>query len=340
MAVRFSYIVLALLVVSAAGVADELQMKNGSRLVGTLISADQEKVVFDTPFAGEITIQQANIEVVHTQNEVTVLMQDGLVYRNKKIVALEDELIVFDEDQNPRAFDVLDIKMVNPEPWLLGEGYQWLGQVNTALKSERGNTDTDELDLDFETSWRSLKDRYTVRGLWEIDRTNGIKAKNTWSLRNKYDRFSRDDPDNYYGFQVAFKYDEFADLDLRTSLGPYIGRQFFETDYLSLHAELGIAYVDEQFNVAEDDDFWGSNWEVRLSSGIIPGTDLYVLSEGVMSFADTDEIIANTTVGLKFPLIFGFQTAAEALYQYDGGAVEGVDTTDETFRFKLGYSWK
>ncbi|NCF19057.1 MAG: hypothetical protein GWP63_12515 [Haliea sp.] len=36
--------------------ADELLMKNGSLLVGTLVSASDSTVVFDTPFAGEITL--------------------------------------------------------------------------------------------------------------------------------------------------------------------------------------------------------------------------------------------------------------------------------------------
>jgi len=27
------------------------------------------------------------------------------------------------------------------------------------------------------------------------------------------------------------------------------------------------------------------------------------------------------------------------VYEYDGGAVEGVDDTDETYRFKVGYHW-
>jgi putative salt-induced outer membrane protein YdiY len=332
-------IVLVFALFAGAGNADELIMKNGSRLVGTLVSSDENSVVFNTPFADDITIAQDSIETIITEQEVTLLMQDGTIYRDKKIVTQDDDLIVFEADQRPVKFDVQDIKMINPEPWRLGEGYKWFGEVNVALESERGNTDSDETDAELESIWRSLEDRFTIRGSKEVDRSNGDKTKNEWKLRNKYDRFSVSDPDNYYGVQAAFEHKEFADVDLRTIVGPYIGRQFVESKFLAVQGELGLVYVDEQFDVAEDDNYWGSNWELRLTSGIIPNTELYVNQDGILNFSDTQNVIINTTVGIGLPLILGFKVAAEAKYEYDGGAVNGVDDTDRTYNVKLGYAW-
>lgn len=67
--------------------------------------------------------------------------------------------------------------LVNPEPWRIGDGYKWFGELNSALAMERGNTDTDELDINFESIWRSLEDRYTVRGAWELDEANGVEKQ-------------------------------------------------------------------------------------------------------------------------------------------------------------------
>jgi hypothetical protein len=339
MAGRHGFIFAALLVIANSSAADELLMKNGSRLVGTLVSASEAGVIFDTPYAGELTIERGTIETIITEEKVTLLMQDGSIFRDKLIVAEGESLTVLSDDQLPIQFAAADINQLNPEPWRLGDGYKWYGEVNTALESERGNTDTDEVDIDFESIWRSLEDRYTMRGSWEVDQTDGEKNKNTWTLRNKYDRFRVDDPDNYYGIQAAFKHDEFADLDLRTIVGPYVGRQFFETKLLTMQGEVGVVYVDEQFDVAEDHDYWGSSWELRLSSDIIPKTELYLLSDGLVDYGDVDSFVANTTVGIGFPLMFGFKAAAEVKYEYDGGAVEGVDDLDQTYKFKLGYAW-
>jgi hypothetical protein len=42
---------------------------------------------------------------------------------------------------------------------------------------------------------------------------------------------------------------------------------------------------------------------------------------------------------LAFPLLWSLEAAAEVLFEYDSGAVEGVDENDETYKFRIGYSW-
>jgi hypothetical protein len=138
---------------------------------------------------------------------------------------------------------------------------------------------------------------------------------------------------------LVFFHDEFADLDLRTTVGPYIGRQFYESNLLTLSGEVGVVYVDEQFDIAEDDNFYGGNWELMVTSDIIPKTELYVEQMGVLNFDDIDGVLLDTIVGIKLPLLYGFQTAFEAKFEYDGGAVGDVDTMDETYSFKFGYTW-
>lgn len=339
MTVRHVPAYLLLVFFSWQAIADELVMKNGSRLIGKLVSASQSDVVFDTPFAGRISIKQANIQRIVADQKVNLMMQDGTVYRDKQIVSRDERMLVMGKEEQPVVFDVVDIKLVNPEPWRLGDGYKWFGQINAAFASERGNTNTDELDLDFETIWRSLEDRYTVRGRWEIDETGGTKNKNNSRLRGKYDRFSLQDHDNYVGFLLGFERDEFADLDLRTTVGPYIGRQFFETQLLTMHGELGFVFVDEKFDVAADNDYWGANWELRLASDIIPDTLLYAHADGVLNFNHIEQQLINTSIGISLPVLFGLKAGAEVRYEYNGGAVEGVDELDETYRVKFGYTW-
>ena len=109
MTIRHGFTFIALVACTALANADELLMKNGSRLVGTLVSSSESEVIFDTPFAGEITLKQENIETIITTEDVTLLMQDGRVFRNKKIIEQEGELIVIDQNESPVEFAVTDI---------------------------------------------------------------------------------------------------------------------------------------------------------------------------------------------------------------------------------------
>lgn len=333
------FLVLMLASLSFQAAADQIIMKDGSVLNGKVVSAEAGHVVFNTPFAGDIKISGENIEKMTTEEAVTLIMVDGTIYRDRQLVATEQGIQVVAEGMAPEFFNPGEIAYVNPEPWLLGEGYKWFGEVNTAAVIERGNTDSDEYDTDFKSIWRSLVDRYTVRGMYEVDENDGEKTKNQWRLRGKYDRFSPQNPDTYFGGQLLFIHDEIVGLDLRTALGPYIGRQFYESNLLTLSGEIGVVYVDEQYDVTEDNDYYGSNWELSLTSVIIPRTELYVLQVGVLNFDEIDGVLVDTIVGLKLPLLYGFQTAFEARFEYDGGAVEGADDLDETYSFKLGYSW-
>ena len=339
MTARHAVAFLVLLMLANWSAADELLMKNGSRLIGKLVSASESEVIFDTPFAGQLKVQQANIVSVVADHKVTLMMKDGTVYRDKQIVKRDQRMLVMAARQQPVVFDVADMALINPEPWRIGDGYKWFGQVNSALAMERGNTDTDELDIDFESIWRSLEDRYTLRGAWELDEANGVENKDASKLRGKYDRFRARKPDDYVGFQLALEQDKFADLNLRTTVGPYLGRQYFDTPLLAMHAELGLVFVEEDYNEAPTDDYWGSNWEVRLSTDIIPDTEFYVHADGIINFSHLERQLVNTTIGIGLPIVYGLTAGAEIKYEYNGGAVQDVDKLDETYQLRFGYSW-
>ena len=212
------------------------------------------------------------------------------------------------------------------------------GVVNFSMVMERGNSDTDELDYKLETQWLSDDDRFTVRLNGEIDEANDTEIADNWSIIGKYDYFL--DGPWYVGGNVAAESDDFADLDLRYYVGPYVGRNFFDTELLFLEAELGLAYVNEDFIVAEDQEYPGANWEVHFSSNYLGGDSrLYVDHIGIWNLDETSDIILNTTFGLAFPLLFNLEAAAEVLIEYDSGAVDNVEDLDETYSFRIGYSW-
>jgi hypothetical protein len=107
-----------------------------------------------------------------------------------------------------------------------------------------------------------------------------------------------------------------------------------------MEAELGLVYVNEDFIVAEDQDYPGANWNVHIKSNYLGGDSrLYLDHIGIWNLDETSDIILNTTFGLAFPLLFGLEGAAEVLLEYDSGAVEGVEELDETYKFRIGYTW-
>ena len=333
------------ILVAAAGLglplvqADEMIMTDGSRIKGNLVSADGGKIVFATEFAGEITVDGKHVQTLNTDDTATVLLADGEVAHDQRVTATQNEMQLVGADGKSVTYAVGDISKINPEPWELGLGYNWNGKVSTALKVERGNSDKNEFDLRTDTTWRSTRDRYGLAGAYEVDETNGEKNKDRWELKGKYDRFlSR--PENYFGAQLYLESDQFADLDLRTAIGAYLGRQFLEGAVISIKGEIGLSYFDEQFDTAEDNDYPAATWSFDATSDYLGrNITLFAKHTGYVDLTEADAVLLDTSIGMSMPIYGGLQADALVRFEYDGGAVEGIDEIDETYEFRLGYAW-
>jgi hypothetical protein len=314
---------------------DEILLKNGSRILGEVTGSREGVVTIETDFAGTLNVELEQIKSVNTQDPVVILMADESVQRDSTLVIAEEQLVLSEPGQ---TFPLEDLRVVNPDPWELGVGYRWTGEIGFALVKERGNTDTDELDYKLESEWRSKRDRYTLQANGEKDESNGTKTADKWRLGGKYDYFLEDP--NYIGLVALAEKDKFQDLDLRYLIGPYIGRQFYDEPIFSLRGEFGFSYVTEEFNVADNDEYGASNWNIHLTSNYLGGdSSLYFDQFGLWNLKNTSDVIVNSTVGLSYPLLWKIEAAVEVLLEYDSGAVAGVDELDQTYKFRLGYTW-
>jgi hypothetical protein len=278
------------------------------------------------------------IDTLKTSESVVLLLADDTVIRDQPLLIEDQQLVLAEGSSVGPEYPLQELQVVNPEPWELGQGYKWTGLVNFAMKKERGNSDTDELDYKVDTKWRSKRDRYTFKWDGEIDEANGEKNTDNWKTLAKYDYFLTGP--NFLGMLVGAEKDKFKDLDLRYMVGPYLGRQFFDQPAFSLRGELGVSYVNEEYNVAEDDDYPSSNWALHASSNYLGGdSKLYFEHFGIWNLDETSDVVVNSTFGLSFPLLWNFEAAAEILWEYDSGAVNNVDDLDETYKLRIGYTW-
>ena len=317
---------------------DEIVLKSGSTIVGTVTGSRDGVVTIETDFAGALDISLDKISSAKTSGPVVIQLADETVLPEQPLVIQDEQLVIATQTSPAETYALEEVLLVNPEPWELGQGYRWRGVASVAASAQRGNTDTDELDYSLESIWRSKRDRYTLRYNGENDKTNGETTVEQWYAQGKYDYFF--DGPVYGGMQGSAEHDKFTDLDLRWLIGPYIGRQFYDAPVFTLSAEVGASYVDEDFIEAEDKEYAAGNWAVNASSNYLGGDSrLYLDHRGIVSMEDASDYILNTIFGLAFPLLWDFEAAAEVQLDYDNGAVEGVDELDQTYRFRVGYTW-
>jgi len=317
---------------------DEILLTDGSRIFGAITGARDGVVQVDTEFAGPLEISVDNIASMRTAEPVVIQMADERVIEGQRLNFEEQQLVVLDADGGQLSLALDELLRVNPEPWELGQGYKWTGLVSFALNVERGNTEIDELDYKLDTRWRSDDDRYTLLMDASRDESAGQKNADNWSMRGKYDYFVSDV--SYWGVNAFAESDEFADLDLRYLVGPYVGREFFTTPLFMLSAELGVSYVNENFIVAEDKDYPAANWTVDMSSDYLGGDSrLYFNQNAIWNLDEAADVIIGNTFGLAFPLLWSLEAAAEVFLKYDSGAPQGVEKLEKKYNFRIGYTW-
>ncbi len=338
--IKYSRIVLLfILFIGQNIVADELIMRDGSRLIGKVVRKETHILVFDTSFAGRINVKWDQISELRTDEPATVLLSNEDVIKVRVFKNTGENTVVEQEPGEPlRTLTPSELAFINPAPWRLGQGFRFTGRVDIALEYDRGNTETDEIDLDGNLLWRRRYDRFSFYGELENDRNRGENTKEEWLTRSKYDYFFKDQW--YYGAFLGLEHDKFADIDLRAVIGPHIGRQFFEGDVMNLEAELGIMRVREELDINPDENYWATRWSIEFDRYFFGDfVQFYHRQGGLWNLSNADDVVLQTWTGFRFPLKIGFVASTELQADYDGGAPDDVDEVDTTLRFKFGYQW-
>ena len=255
-----------------------------------------------------------------------------------------DESDFFASDPGPAGknpignVDPAQVKNNNPSPQDLGEKGTFTGGVNVAAKLESGNTDKDEIDADYELSYRRGEFRFRSRGQLEYDNNDGVNSKRDWLVLNNADYFLTER--SYLSAWYGVRQEYYQGLDLRTLIGPSYGYQFFEGEPTSLLSELGVFYVSEEYSTVPDDQFVGPGWFVELDHELFGG-DLrfYHKHYAIVNGSDTSKVIWHSWTGVSVPLFDNFVTSLEFEADYDSKPALREKDLDTTVRLKLGYEW-
>lgn len=336
--IRMSVVLLLLVMPCLSAQADELVLRDGSRLLGEILRQKDGVLEFKTGFAGVINVQWDQVSELLADKPVAVYLDSKELIQATAIRNGADGTVIETADATPRVVVSRGLVSLNPEAWERGHGYKLSGLVNAGLEFQEGNSDQEKLALDGAMKVRRLHDRLTLAAQYQKDKSNKVTTAKNWFLRNKYDYFVTDK--RYYGGSLNFEHDRFADLELRTTLGPHIGYQFFESTQMNLSADLALMYVMDEFYVAPDEEYAALGWNIDFDRLLLADRiQFYHKQNGLFELGEADNVVVDTWTGFRFPLVAGILASIEAQVEYDGGAPSGVDKVDTIYRAKLGYQW-
>ena len=236
--------------------ADQITLKNGDRLTGTVVKSDGKTLILHTEFAGDVTIQFASITQITTEQELHVSTSDkktvvgpvtstegklevatktgGTVEVPKESVAL------IRNDAEQAAYD----KSLHP-----GLRHGWNGGANVGFSIARGNSQTENLALAFNAVHPTLNDKITLYATSiytknDLATPSGVANLETGGIR--YDRNLWPKVFVFAGADFMSNGQQF--LDLRGVYGGGFGYHVIKSDTTTLDILGGLNFTHETYS--------------------------------------------------------------------------------------------
>ncbi|MBM3759245.1 MAG: DUF481 domain-containing protein [Acidobacteria bacterium] len=208
--------------------ADEVKLKNGDRLTGTVTRLDDKELTLKTEYAGDLKIKRDAIQSIETADALSVSLKDGqnLMGRLKLgegkvevasettgvIAAKEADVTLFRSKADQEAYAKEIERMKNPRLVDL-----WTGAVDLGYAQARGNAQTNTINSSarvLRTTTRDSINAYFL-SLYSKNTNNGLSVLAANSIRGglKYDLNIT--PKMYTFGSTDLEFDEFQRLDLR-----------------------------------------------------------------------------------------------------------------------------
>jgi putative salt-induced outer membrane protein YdiY len=312
--------------------ADEVQLRNGDRISGTIVRMENKVLTIKTPYAGDLSIKWEAIAAITTDSSIQVGLSDDTSARGLVFPAEEGKLSLKAEKvEESWTFDIDDVEVINPLP-----DYRWALRLNAGADIEKGNTDSEEYHLDTKFFVRTERSRYTIFAELDKEYDSNILTEDSSFSILKYDHFFTK---KWYGWLgTLIETDKFKDLNLRSVVGAGPGYQFFESSLTNLGVETGPVYVNEDFDEGEDQGYGALSWRFDFDQYFWGNrVQFFHWQYGLWSLYDSEDVAIYTRTGLRIPLVKGLSATLQYNWDLDNVVPTGEEEIDERFLFTLGW---
>jgi hypothetical protein len=173
---------IAFLGLASATFADQVTLKNGDRLSGTIVKSDGKTLVLHTEFAGDVTIDFKAVTQIVSDKELRVSTSDKKTLVGP-VTTSDGKVEVATKAQGTVEVPLASVATIGSEadyektvhPGLL---HGWNGGVNVGFSLARGNSETTNLALGLNAVHPTLNDK-TVIYLSSIDTQNNLATPST-----------------------------------------------------------------------------------------------------------------------------------------------------------------
>jgi len=242
-----------ILCASAALLADQVVLKNGDTLTGSVIQKDGAKLTLKSELLGEVSIPWSAVKSLKSDRELVVVLPGGESVKGK-ISTNGDNLEVAAKSAPLAGISAIRDEREQKKWEELqhpGLGELWAGNFDLGLALARGNARTETLTNDFNAARVTKHDKISLHfnEIYGTALANGVSSTNASAVRGGW-AYNRDlNPRVFLTTLNEYEHDRFQSLDLRAVFGGGAGWNAVKTKKTTLSFQAGGDYERENFTI-------------------------------------------------------------------------------------------
>jgi small nuclear ribonucleoprotein (snRNP)-like protein len=243
--------------------ADQVTLKNGDRLTGTIVKSDAKTMLIKTELAGEVNVQWDAVTSIVSSQALHLALKDGQTVvgtvttvdgkldvatkTTGEVVAPKETVVTVRNDDEEKSYDAEIDRLRNPHLTDF-----WSGMLDTGLSVTRGNSATLAYNLSAKAVRVTSRDKISVysTAVYASDDTTRPSRTTAHAIRGGI-RGDLNVSERLFVFGFTdFEYDQFQDLDLRNVLGGGLGYHVIKTKNTTFDVFGGGDYEQEYFSAS------------------------------------------------------------------------------------------
>jgi len=252
--------ILSIVVLASTVYADQITLKNGDRLSGTIITSDAKTLVLKTEYADTVTIKRDYVQQIESSQSLYLGTKGGQVIVGP-VTTSDHKLAVTTKESGSVAVakaDVTSLRNADEEKKAEAalERLQhprladlWTGSLDTGLGLVRGNSESSNFTFGLNAVRATTRDRitYYTTSAFARSTAKGVTATTAQSIAGGV-RYDLNVSDKSFAFGTVDLFnDRFQDLDLRTVAGAGGGYHAIKNARTTLDLLVGGTFNREFF---------------------------------------------------------------------------------------------
>jgi putative salt-induced outer membrane protein YdiY len=344
---KFFQFCLILSIVLPAAWADQVVLKNGDRVTGSIVKKDDKNLTVKSEHFGVVVIPWDQIDSVTAERPVNIVLQDGRTLQGTltsagdkaevttpqtKLNLAPADIAVIRNDDEEKAYQ----RLLHP-----GWGDLWAGTGTVGFAGTAGNAKSLTFTTGFNASRVTNTDKTALyfRFIKASARIGDLSEDTAEAVRGG---ISYGHNVNSRLFVSVFNdndYDRFQDLDLRFVIGGGLGYHAYKTESSSLDLVAGAAYNRSSYSTPfvrnSAELYWGDDYSLKLGSK----TSLVQSYRMFNDLNDTGIYRVNFDIGLSTQLFKWLLWNIALSDRYMSEPAPGRQTNDLLYTTGLGITF-